>query len=141
MIIPADRFKLSDAGTQAWWIPKPSVDIETIDDLLDLDRLCDTCGDLPVCDHGYKITHARDIKCGTEKPCPDCIDGRHTFEIEVEEVWRSCDADDGMDPDHECDECLDEPPTTSTLTVSVVPGMALTLPAAPVVLLNVKGLR
>ena len=71
----------------------------------DLDRPCDTCdGHPPEWDHYGK--------------CPDCIDGRHTFEIDVQ----TCDV-------YDCAACIGDGPGSHhrqrTHRVSIVPGMVL----------------
>ena len=39
-------------------------------------KACERCGGIPPCAHGYRIMHGEGKRCGTEFPCPDCIDGR-----------------------------------------------------------------
>lgn len=68
------------------------------------DRACDTC-------HGEREKRHRQSGVW----CPDCVDGRHTFEIEAE-----CSYENGTAPKggHMC-------VGTVSLRVSVVPGMVL----------------
>lgn len=70
-MIPFDHITFD--GDTAWWVPSdlfgptPGIDIKR------LDRPCDTCdGCKHLCTDGVNAI-----------PCPDCIDGRHTFEIKV----------------------------------------------------------
>ena len=82
----------------------------------DLDRPCDTCDG---------VGFVKQIYTGTvllREPCPaDCIDGRHTFEIEVER-FTVFDASDGQ-------RAIRYEPTT--YRVSIVPGMVLPIKNRP----------
>lgn len=102
-MIAADRIVFNDDGT-AWciWKANEAFDGETGEDYIhSLDRPCDACGGTAL--GLWDLRHAQD-------PCPDCIDGRHTFDIEA-----PC-QDDGCSG-------------TSLYRVSVVPGMVLPLVA------------
>ena len=68
-MIPASHWHDNGDGT-AWWVEPDGVDHAMVVYWRGLDRPCDTCGgDLDLAE--------------PEGDCPDCIDGRHTFEIEV----------------------------------------------------------
>jgi hypothetical protein len=95
-VIPADHISFNDDGT-AWWIPSWPF---TVGVVRQLDRPCDTCDG----------AMSRRVVKETMRP-HGCIDGRHTFDIEVE-------ADYFIGPMHH--HILAE-----VHRVSVIPGMVL----------------
>jgi hypothetical protein len=116
-MIPVDRITFTDDG-HAWWIVKPvhrmGVTNTVGDDyddpswFMSLDRPCGTCDG-----HRWDWKRCADEDLQVDDPvdyypCPDCIDGRHTFDIEVEDVdeW-------------------DQSFSVNAYRVSVVPGMVL----------------
>lgn len=125
-MITADDFLLD--GDTAWWVTEQRnkythVEGERVLEgvlLRMLDRPCDTCAGLAkrfIDDHGnvWGNIMAQNLDLHESIPCPDCVDGRRTFGIEVE----------GM-------VTFGEPPNrhgagwgTRSLRVSVVPGMVL----------------
>ena len=123
-VIPADHITFTDDG-HAWWVCKPvhraGVTNTVGDDYDDpswfmwLDRPCDTCGG-----QGFLYMPEDGIPCEA-----DCIDGRHTFDIEVECAVPMC--ANGVpgywEDGGECGYC--EGTTIRKLRVSVVPGMVL----------------
>ena len=99
-MIPADHITFD--GDMAWWVLGPW----TQDDsppIRQLDRLCDTCNGAGQVPFGLPSN-------GPER-CPDCINGRHTFKIEVQ--WPVCEP-----------ECSVIHPG-KTYQVSIAPGMVL----------------
>lgn len=100
MIIPADHISFTDDG-HAWVACNLGGSLEAAA----LDRSCKTC-DGDGCYPHHRIEW-HDVLC------PDCIDGRHTFEIGVEFKWISDEPVDGL------------PRVTGDYRVSVVPGMVL----------------
>jgi hypothetical protein len=83
MNIPADQFLID--GDHAWWLPTDDEfgDHVLIDTLRDEDRPCDTClPDKP----GWRLSGGNEWKLPDGRfvwHC-DCIDGRHTFDLEVD---------------------------------------------------------
>ena len=88
MTIPADRIKFSDDGTTAWLI------VRTFDQWFweePLDRPCDTCGGGDVAaqlaalpDMAKESAEAIQlVMSAAKRQLCTCIDGRHTFPIEV----------------------------------------------------------
>ena len=105
-MIPADHWHDNGDGT-AWVVV---TDNEARDDQgpLSADRPCDTCG-------GNWQDHMEplDMNGNIVSPCPDCIDGRHTFDVAVE-----------------CRCSWNQHETGHPYRVSIVPGMVLPITAA-----------
>lgn len=110
-MIPADHWHDNDDGT-AWWVwdgngtahPPAYLDV--------LDRPCDTCADI-------------DVRGGTPRRDPGCINGRHAFDVEVECGVAMCrNGNPGYWEDGgKCGYC--DGSTIQSRRVSVVPGMVL----------------
>jgi len=87
MTIPADHWHTNPDGT-AWWVPAPIAG-EPV--LRELDRLCDTCGGTEVTETEHGIIDPSDGSVTSVETvihaCPDCINGRHTFTVEVENSY------------------------------------------------------
>ena len=100
MSIPADHITFD--GDTAWMV-LPPFDPETEmaeDDPRSLDRPCHTCGGEMLVVDPHEPTSSVD--------CPDCIDGRHTFEIEVERPVDGWHPDWTGDPECKCRPCTGE---------------------------------
>jgi hypothetical protein len=98
-MIPATSFQLNDDGT-AWCVLANHAKMGGWPWWMALDRPCDTCGgDLDLAE--------------PEGDCTDCIDGRHTFTVEVEPF------------NAELADAFNLPFVPITHRVSVVPGMVL----------------
>lgn len=118
MLTPADRITFTDDG-HAWIVvdahenfpPSPGEMVWAA-----LDRPCDHCGalvragDQVIDTEGRRWVNGRSVARHEPFRCPDCIDGRHTFDIEV--VRRVFNGGAGGT-------------STDTYRVSVVPGMVL----------------
>ena len=109
-MIPADHWHDNGDGT-AWLVTHGGLGIDLFDSF---DRPCDTCGGTgrrQVDQYGNvwgdKLAEAMSTIIVGDIPCPNCIDGRHTFTIEVEVPQ--------VLPKH----------WPAHLRVSVVPGMVL----------------
>lgn len=98
MTVPATSIALQDDGTAWWYTADPIAHSEGW--ALTIDRPCDS-----ECFKGT-ATYENYIVLGSPR-CPDCIDGRHTFTIDVEPPFPET--------------YLNDP--TRSLRVSVVPGM------------------
>jgi hypothetical protein len=110
MTIPADRFLLNDDST-AWVVG------ESLDWWMTIDHPCDTCD-------GQTRYEGDGFVCSA-----DCIDGRHTFPVEVECPNIEC-GDVRVGP---CPKCgnRNAPRRRDTYRVSIVPGMVLPIVSKP----------
>ena len=89
-MIPADQFHDNGDGT-AWWVKHKLWFNGAAADITDLDVPCETCGgvSLDLSSESIMETFLKRMDGAPAgsvgvRPCPDCIDGRHTFEVEVE---------------------------------------------------------
>lgn len=103
-MIPADHITFNDDGT-AWLVF--NVIAPLYDPWSPLDRPCDTCGGEGILIHSVENNW---MKCPAQ-----CINGRHTFDIEVALPTHD-------DPNCRCWACHDR---SRTYRVSIVPGMVL----------------
>lgn len=123
-MIPADHIHFNDDGT-AWMIVREFVERndrwwDSARYLSDLDRPCDTCDGVGCSMNGLESGDHGPLACEHLGCCPDCIDGRHTFEIEVEGCV--CDSEHGY---------VDSCPGNQWHRVSIVPGMVLPIYGVP----------
>ena len=109
-MIPATHFRDNGDDT-AWWVLTASdtIDPATGENYIDtLDRPCGVCG-------GNGFTSNEMLR---DAPCPDCIDGRHTFDVVVQTCER-----------YDCPACIGDGPGSHdrfrTNQVSIIPGMVL----------------
>jgi hypothetical protein len=128
-MIAADRFLLD--GDTAWWVLTDDEWLRTPlsmqDAEHDLDRPCETCGGTgtnPEPEYNQsddcQFASMSDDEWREMFPCPDCIDGRHTFDIEVGSHEAMPLHPDWLNPEAaRCGGCA------RTYRVSIVPGMVL----------------
>jgi hypothetical protein len=76
-MIPADCWLDNGDGT-GWWVLESTL-VHGVRPIATLDRPCDTCD-------GRKVLPWQPGELPGGGYCPKCIDGRHTFEIEVSEL-------------------------------------------------------
>jgi hypothetical protein len=109
-MIPADHISFNDDGTEAWVVLNGAVAaVNGTTPWHGYDRPCD---------HPYYNEETG--SCVWENVPRGCIDGRHTFTIEVEFVC----VDDGHADGYECPaDCTGR--SFATYRVSVIPGMVL----------------
>jgi hypothetical protein len=106
-MIPATHFGPIVDG-KAWFVFESSP-VHGVRRITDLDRPCDTCGGAL----GRNVYRdSNDPGCFVR--CPDCIDGRHTFDVEVE-----CEGPAGANI------ASTDGTFRRLMPVSVVPGMVL----------------
>ena len=114
-MIPASSIHFNGDDTAWLLLPTPEFSGAEKSDLakyIQADRPCDTCGG-----NWQDYLEPLDRDGNVVSPCLDCVNGRHTFTVEVQcGTWADCS------------------PTCSgvnTLRVSISPGMVLPIVAAP----------
>jgi len=114
--IPHDRILLTDDGYG--WIAFTNTEGPAWEHLAfwhASDRPCDTC-------HGCGLTAPDFLK--PQRPCPDCIDGRHTWVAEIGRGFASTAVRNLVDG-------VAVKEATRTVRLSVVPGMLLQIVGMP----------